>query len=313
MKILVVTAMYPHPERPGWGTFVERQVQSLEKRGHVVEVLHILGYRSRWEYARGAARVLRRTWEDRFDVVHAHFGLTGLASVLRWRTPLVITLHGSDALVGRFLPLASRVACAFADVVVAVSPRIAERFPTHVIIPCGVELSEYVPRDRAQARQRLGLHPSRLYVLFPYDPSRAVKRHDLAVSVVEELKRRGRDAELLVVHKVPNAEMPWYYAASDALVLCSTSEGGPTTVKEAIACNVPVATVDVGDVTQVVDGVPIARVVPDTAHDLATAVEELVAQGVPQGFHGPTAMDRFDLAHSARALEEVYRGLRKRR
>ena len=277
-----------------------------------MEVVHILGYKSRLAYLKGAAQVLARTRRERFDVVHAHFGLTGVSAIPRWHTPLVITLHGSDALVGRFLPLMSRLSCAFADAIISVSPRITARFPTEHMIPCGVELSEYVPRDRAEARKRLGLPMDQLLVLFPYDPERPVKRHGLAVAVIQELKRRGRDAELMVVFKAPNAEMPWYYAASDAFILCSSSEGGPTAVKEAVACNLPVVTVDVGDVRDVLAGVPISAIVPDTPKDLADAVDRLAAQGVPEGFHGPTAMQRFALSHTILALEKVYEQVRRR-
>jgi len=54
--------------------------------------------------------------------------------------------------------------------------------------------------------------------------------------------------ELLTVSKVYYTEMPWYYSAADAMILCSDSEGSPTSVKEALACNLPVVSTDVGDV-----------------------------------------------------------------
>ena len=79
----------------------------------------------------------------------------------------------------------------------------------------------------------------------------------------------GLAVELLTVSKVPNTEMPWYYSAADAMILCSDSEGSPTAVKEALACNLPVVSVDVGDVAEIVEGIDGVRICEQTAGSLA--------------------------------------------
>src|SRR5687767_2618256 len=100
--------MYPHAEQPGSGAFVMHQVGFLRSLGHKVSVVHIRGYQSRWNYVKGAISVLTATWRNRYDVVHVLYGLTGVCAMIRWRTPLVVTLHGSDVLQGRLQPLLSR-------------------------------------------------------------------------------------------------------------------------------------------------------------------------------------------------------------
>src|SRR5262245_43172160 len=96
LRVLVVTAMYPRSEDQGSGAFVKQQVEQLQAMGHTIETVDFPGYRSKLEYAKAALAVRRRTREKHFDVVHAHYGVTGLCALARNRTPLVVSLHGSD-------------------------------------------------------------------------------------------------------------------------------------------------------------------------------------------------------------------------
>ena len=169
LSILFVTAMYPHVEQPGSGAFVMHQVEHLRSLGHQVDIVHVRGYQSRWNYLRGTLSVLRATWRTRYDVVHVHYGLTGVCALLRWRTPMVVTLHGSDVLQGTLQPLVSRTIASIADATIVVSPEIARRCPG-TVIPCGVDLEKFRRTDRARARQELGLTFSGKIVLFPFDP-----------------------------------------------------------------------------------------------------------------------------------------------
>ena len=224
LKILIVTAMYPRPGDEGSGAFVMHQVEELRTLGHDVDVLHFRGDQSRLQYLKAALEVFRRTRRQRYSVVHAHYGLAGLPALFRSATPLVISLHGSDALVGWHQPLLSRLACRFADATIVVSRKIAERIPGEVI-PCGVDLAVFEPKPKAEARQRLNLESRRKYVLFPFDPARSIKRFDLASAALGKLASEGLDIELLVASKRPNEEMPWYYNAADVMILCRTQRG----------------------------------------------------------------------------------------
>src|SRR6185295_1701908 len=109
MRILFVTNMYPTTEKPGWGSFVMREAESLKRVGQTVDVLHFQGYKSKLNYIKACFKVFIQTLCHRYDIVHAHYGLSGFPALFRWRTPLVITLHGSDALVGTIEPLISRM------------------------------------------------------------------------------------------------------------------------------------------------------------------------------------------------------------
>jgi glycosyltransferase involved in cell wall biosynthesis len=304
LAVLIVTAMYPHSGHQSSGAFVKHQVERLQAMGHRVETVDFPGYRSKLEYAKAALAVRRRTREKHFDVVHAHYGVTGLCALVRNGTPLVVSLHGSDALVGWIEPLISRLVCSLADGTIVVSRKIAERIPG-TLIPCGVDLGLFQPRPKDEARRRLGLTPSRKYVLFPFDRSRSVKRFDLATAAVRELA--DSNAELLTVSQVHYTEMPWFYSAADVMILCSDSEGSPTSVKEALACNLPVVSVDIGDVREMMDGIEGAEIVERTPASLAAGVRRVLERGGNVAFNGRAAMERYSQQKAVEAIVAVYR------
>jgi glycosyltransferase involved in cell wall biosynthesis len=129
----------------------------------------------------------------------------------------------------------------------AALPRGDDRARAHVI-PNGVNVHQFAPGDRLEARRRLGLDPQETLVLFPHTPGVSRKRQDLAEAGVGALAPRGVRARLWMVHGVPHALMPDHYRAADCLLLTSDQEGSPNVVKEALCCDLPVVSVNVGDV-----------------------------------------------------------------
>lgn len=303
LKVLFVTNMYPDDSNPGFGAFVHHQAEHLREAGHQVDVLRIGARHSRLKYLRSALDVFIRTRETRYDVVHAHYGLSGVPALFRHHTPLVITLHGSDALLGRFQPLVSKAVCSLADAVIVVSKGICTRIPGE-IIPCGINMEVFQPRDRAAARARLGLPENKKLVLFPFDPERKVKRYELAQAAVERLG--DPDIQILAVGGKPNQEMPWYYSASDVMILSSASEGSPTSVKEALACNLQVVSTDVGDVRDIMDGIPGCEICEDDADSLSAGLRRVLDRAPYQEFSGRPFMQRYDQTRIIAAILRVY-------
>src|SRR3954454_15598553 len=207
VRVLVVTNMYPSAEPPALGPFVRDQVEALRRRGDVsVELFHFgPGPRA---LARAAIDLRRRFAGERFDVVHAHFGLTAWPALLARLGPVVVTLHGNDLLVRRSY-LATRAALPFTALTSAVSREFSRNLPGAgttrrvAVLPVGIDLGRFRPIPRAEARARLGLDPAGPYVLFPHDPSRPLKRHDRALAA-------AGDARLLTLGGVPPDEVPYW-------------------------------------------------------------------------------------------------------
>ncbi|MCD6291575.1 MAG: glycosyltransferase [Anaerolineae bacterium] len=303
MRVLLVTNMYPTPDRPAAGVFVAEQVASLRKLGVDFDVLYVDGRRSTWNYLWGPFRLWAQMRRARYDLIHAHYVFSGLIARLQWGRPLVLTHPGIAVLTGWTAPLC-RLASRWANEVIVVSEamrRALAPIPSHVI-PCGVDMKMFRPGDQAAARARLGLEPHRPLVLFAGD-LRPEKRYPLAQAAVARLRATGVDAELVTLTGQPHDRVPLYMQACDALILTSTHEGSPMVVKEAMACNLPVVSVDVGDVAEVVgntEGCVITTADPDA---LAAGLREALAHGRTDG---RAAVERFDMDRIARRILSVY-------
>ncbi|HBH81730.1 MAG TPA: hypothetical protein DDY39_18040 [Nitrospira sp.] len=124
------------------------------------------------------------------------------------------------------------------------------------IIPNGIDLKRFKPIDQADCRNRLGWDPNRFHVLFPAnvggDPR---KRLYLAQAAVDKANRSGLNVELHQLRGVSHEAVPIWLNASDVVLLTSLHEGSPNIIKEALACDVSVVSVDVGDVRERIDGI----------------------------------------------------------
>lgn len=237
-----------HPER---GRFVRDQVSALEDLGVDLELCEFPpGPRA---LGAAALELGRRYRARRFDVVHAHFGLTawpGLAVRARVRG---VTLHGTDVshprtrqLTRAVLPLEELVGCASEALIQNVPGRRARERAQ--VLPCGVDLERFTAMPRIQARDRLGLDPEGPYLLFAADPKRAPKRHDRALQVAGEVP-------LLTLGGVDPERVALFINAANAVLVPSEQEGFGLAVLEALACDVPVLATPVGIHQTALEGV----------------------------------------------------------
>jgi len=243
MRALVVTNMYPTPENPALGSFVRDQVEALRRRGDVDVELFVLAPGARG-YAGGGRALRKRYRGQRFDVVHAHFGLTAWPALAARLGPVVVTLHGNDL----FHPRSNRITRAALPLTALPAP-VSRAFSRQLpgsgssrraaVLPVGVALERFRPIPRAEARAWLGLDPKGPYLLFPHDPSRRLKRHDRA-------RELAGDVPLLTLGRVPPDEVPYWINAANAVLVPSQDEGFGLAVVEASACGVPAFGTPVG-------------------------------------------------------------------
>ena len=235
--------MWPSAAAPQRGVFVRDQVEALRRRGDVaVDVLAFAsGPRA---LLRTIATIRRRTRGERYDVVHAHFGLAALPALAARRGPVVVTLHGNDLFVRRSR-VVTRAALPLTALPAAVSRAFSRNLPGAgvrrrvAVLPVGIALDRFRPIPRAEARARLGLDPHGPYLLFPHDPARRLKRFDRA-------RAAAGDVPLLALGAVPPDEVPYWINAANAVLVPSQDEGFGLSVIEALACGVPAFGTPVG-------------------------------------------------------------------
>jgi glycosyltransferase involved in cell wall biosynthesis len=259
MRVLVVTNLYPSEARPAVGPFVRDQVKAIRRRGDV-EVELFTFPPGLANYAPAALALRRRYRRERFDVVHAHFGLCAWPALAARAGPVVVTLHGNDL----FHPVSNRItrsALPFVALPAAVSREFSRLVPGAArarrvaVLPVGIDLDRFRPIDRAQARARLGLDPGRPMLLFPHDPARPLKRFDRAQKAAE-------GTLLKTLGGVDPAEVPLWINAANAVLVPSQAEGFGLAVIEASACDVPAFGTPVGIHPVVLDGIEGALCAP---------------------------------------------------
>lgn len=320
MKILLVTNMWPTAASPGFGSFVKDQAESVRALGIDYDLLFINGRASRWNYPGGIIELRRFLRKERYGLIHAHFGLSGCVARLQAGIPLVVTFHGDDvlgrfqkdgriALMGQFFQASSFVLARMAQAVIVQTEQMKRklRLEHAEVIPCGVDMNLFHPMDQPEARRRLGLSLGKRYVLFPYDPAIEGKCFPLAEAATRRAAIKIPEIELLCVQGKPHDEMPLYMNAADMLILTSFSEGSPVALKEAMAVNLPVVTVDVGDAAELIGQTAGCRLVPRDASAITAAIAEICGSGGrAKRTNGREAIAPLSMENVARRIADVY-------
>lgn len=268
-------------------TWAVQRVAALRARGLEVEVLAEDCIEDKRGYLRLWRRLQRRLDEAPFDLVAPLYGsFLGLLCSLQRRVPCVISFAGSDlngktnlertTLASLGVPASQLTAALSAGVSVRNREmRDAILWPPArrraVVIGSGVDTAHFrpLPRDQACAERGVPVEDSRVLFVATGAADRPYKRLPLARAAVD----RVPGAVLEIVDRVPFAQMPLVYASGDALLLTSINEGSPNCVKEALACGLPVISVDVGDVREVLEGLTNCAVTEATPQALGAALD----------------------------------------
>jgi glycosyltransferase involved in cell wall biosynthesis len=305
MRALVVTNMYPTPARPALGSFVRDQVQALRRIvGVHVDVFAFAPGGAR-AYLRAASE-LRRHRHERFDVVHAHFGLTAWPAFAARARAHAVTLHGTDLVHPRSRAI-TLGALPFLDLVATVSEAMAAEVPgwatrkPRAVLPCGVDVDRFRPMPRAQARAALGLNPAGPYLLFPADPNRPEKRYDRAMAAAGKVP-------LLTLGQVDPARVPLWVNAANAVLVPSERESFGLAVLEALACDVPVLATPVGIAPGALVGIAGAYCAPFDEVAWRAAIEPHLAVPDPR-VNGRARAERFSTDRMAADVVAAWRSL----
>jgi len=257
LHILFVTNTYPTAMKPGDSPQIRDQIEALKLRGVNVDMIFIDRHITKWNYARAAWKIFLLSFQERrYDLIHAYYGHCGFLALLQFSYPVVTTFLGSDLLHPRDGAI-GKVAARFANGIIVQSEemrRVVKREDI-CIIPFGVNLNLFTPSPKQEARQELGFNTTEKLVLFPWDPERPVKRYDVIQESIQIVQQRYNDVRIVSVYDRPHAIIARYMSCCDVMVLASDHEGSPMAVREAMACNLPIVSVDVGDVRQIIENV----------------------------------------------------------
>lgn len=231
---------------------VRAQGESLKEAGLEIDYYTING-KGIISYLKNIPKLKSYTQKKDFEIIHAHYSFSAyVCSIARIR-PLVVSLMGSDVhqkIIGRvFIRLFNYL---FWNQLIVKSPRMKEEvgIKDAFVIPNGVSLNRFVLIDKCKARKLVGFRKVKKYIIWVSNPNRAEKNFELAQKAMEYLD--DSNIRLKIVDNVKFDLVSTYMCAADALLLTSFREGSPNVIKEAMACNLPIVSTDVGDVKDVI-------------------------------------------------------------
>ena len=295
MKILIVAS-----DKGGhFVPFIEEQIAALQSCG--IELLRygITG-KGIWGYLRCLPALKRAIKQHRPDLIHAHYGLSGLLANLQRRVPVITTYHGSDINkpnVLRFSKIAMRLSAhnifvSQRNVILALSPNsliTSHLKKRYTLLPCGVNIPKPWNELQTQRIEQLTLNQwvqEKLtagvkHVLFAGAFNNAVKDPELAKAAINELVNEGANVDLIELKGYNRDQVNVLMYNCDVLLMTSKTEGSPQVIKEAMVCGCPIVSVDVGDVAERTNGVEGCYVV--SSREPAAIAEALQKALVFQG------------------------------
>ena len=249
MRILIVASGNSDQISP----FVKEQAQSLVKKGVVIDFFLIKG-KGLFGYLRNYLYLLDKLKNNKYDILHAHYGLSGLLATMQLSVPVIITFHGSDVNIEKNY-IFSRIASRLSTVNIFVHQKLSEKLKVYReplnIIPCGVNDDLFYPIPKSEAKIKLGWKTETRYVLFSSAFDNKIKNVSLANSALSQID----NLQLVELKGYKKEQINLLLNASDLLLVTSISETGPIIVKEALACNCPIVSTDVGDVKKLINNI----------------------------------------------------------
>ena len=240
----------------GVSPFVRSQFESLKEKGLDMILFPVVGHGVP-AYLRAARSLRQLVRREKPDIVHAHYSICGYVATLSTiclKPKVVVSILGSFP----EKDLKRKVVRFFIrhiwDRTLVKSQRTADQLELDLpVIPNGVNLALFGLVDHEAARESCRFAPDKKYIIWCSNPARSEKRYSLAQEAVALL--RDDNVVLYPVFDHPHDDVVRYMCAADALLLTSVSEGSPNVIKEAMACNCPIVSTDVGDVRWVTENV----------------------------------------------------------
>lgn len=242
------------------------------------------------------------------DIIHAHYGLSGLLAVLQKKIPVVITFHNGEIL-SPFVNLLSSLAAMFCNYRIYVAQHIKNKMyfrpkKDFLILPCGIDLDQSIVIEKNKATKCLNLNSNKINILFGGAFSNKRKNYKLALEAIA-LIDLPKDINLIELKNYNREEVTKLLNACDIALLTSKSEGSPQFIKEAMACNCPIVSTDVGDIKYLIGNTEGCYLTTSEPQDIANKIKLAINFG--KRTNGRKNILDFDNKIIAGKIIEVYK------
>ena len=306
----------------------ELQIQSLAKAGVNVRTFAVTNRKSPQALLRTALRIREIVRQENIELVHALWGSsTSLVASLASSVPVVISFCGSDLLgnynrhgrktfEGSVSALLSQVSAVFARRLIVMSENLRQALwslsrSKASVVPAGIDLSCFFPVPQPEAREFLSWDLDEKIVLFFTGLGAHVKNRPLAEKIMELLRRQMPKVRLEVMEGVPHHKLNHYYNAADAMLLTSRHEGSNNSLKEAMACNLPIVATNCGDTLERLREVRPSYVVDSfDPEEIADKLHSVLQQG--KRSNGRSFVNEVAMPNIAERIVDVYKAALQR-
>lgn len=305
-------------------SFVRSQYDSLEKEGLEMRLFPVVGH-GVMGYLKAVAALRRVIRQEKPDIIHAHYSVCGhVAALACWglchKPKIMVSILGSFPTRSRKWKLVRYCIKHIWNATIVKSQRTSNQLgvPVH-IIPNGVNLDVFHPMEHTEARKVVGFEDGIKYIIWCSNPyNRPEKNWPLAEAAVKLTNDKFQitNATLVAVYDKSPQEVAVYMNAADCLLLTSDSEGSPNVIKEAMACNCPIVTTNVGDVTERLEALDGCYIVEDNdcrftdRNKAAVLMAEEIVKALEFGKrtdgYNRILNDRLEISQIAKRIIEVY-------
>lgn len=273
MKVLIVCSSNSGKVAP----FIEEQVKSLENKGILFDFF-LIKKKGVKGYLNERKSMIKKIVHFQPDLIHAYYGLSGLLANLQRKVPVITTYLGSDINyfnIYFFSRFAMRLS--FHNIFVSKKNLNKSRQSTkHSLIPFGVIMNLFTPMEKIDAQKKSGLDITQKRVLFAGSFINPVKNPELAKAAVALIP----NVDLIGLGKgYTREQVAILMNAVDVCLMTSFSEGSPQFIKEAMACNCPVVSVDVGDVAEVLGSTEGCYICAYNPEEIAEGIKKAIIFG----------------------------------
>lgn len=312
MKVLHITNNYPTNNNPVFGIFVKEQIDSLTQTGIDNKVFFINGReKGVVEYLWSVIRLKRLLKNSCFDIVHCHHSYSAVCLILSGSIK-----NNKSALSYQNDPENENGKILFKFLRKRINTIILKNNASIVdnknifYQPNGVNINLFREFDRDESKRKLNLDPSKRYILFVSSNFiRKQKRYDRFCETLNILRNEYgfSDIEELKLINTRRELVPHYFNAASLHLLTSDFEGSPNSVKEAMACNIPVVSTNVGNVSELLNEVN-GSYVSDTgtSEELARLTACALSEQVIQNGRDIIIKKELDINSVAEKIIKIY-------
>lgn len=311
MKVLIVcSGNVPNFDIRIHQAFIHDQVEAIKYKDPNLHFDYfIIKGKGVWGYLKNLKLLKEQIKSNNYNIVHAHFALSGLLTNLQRKVPVVITFHGSD-INNVKIRIVSHIVELLSLKTIYVSKKLQEISIGHnklnsFVIPCGVDFNVFKPYESAALRSQIGLNGQMKYILFSSSFDNPVKNFSLLLDAVELIT--NYQIKIIELKNYQRHQVAELMSAVDVCVMTSFTEGSPQFIKEAMACNCPIVSTDVGDVKEVVGNIKGCFITNYKPIDVANKIK--MALNLNERTQGRNAIQLFNNDIIAEKIINLYKSI----